>query len=104
MGVSHSQDRVSRMYSKGEGTKLSLTEAYGWSVLAAQRGASEMKINRDGLLEQVSDKKKAEKKAEKKKLAEQKRQKEIAIKKKKEAEKKAKEKKVREKKAIEKKA
>jgi TPR repeat protein len=65
MGVSHSQDRVSQMYSKGEGTKLSLTEAYAWSVLAAQRGASEMKTNRDGLLEQVSDKNKAEKKADK---------------------------------------
>ena len=26
MGVSHSQNRVSQMYSKGEGTKLSLTE------------------------------------------------------------------------------
>jgi TPR repeat protein len=63
MGVSHSQDRVSTMYASGDGTKLNLTEAYGWSVLAAQRGASEMANKRDGLLDQVDDKKKADSKA-----------------------------------------
>lgn len=65
MGVSHSQDRVSKMYEKGEGTKVNLTEAYAWSVLAAQRGASEKVTRRDSLLEQSSDKAKAEKKAKK---------------------------------------
>ena len=65
MGVSHSQDRVSTMYASGDGTKLNLTEAYGWSVLAAQRGAGDMANKRDGLLEQVNDRKKAEKKANK---------------------------------------
>lgn len=65
MGISHSQSMVSQMYANGEGTKLNLTEAYAWSVLAAQRGAIEMKSNRDGLLEQVNDKGKAEKKADK---------------------------------------
>jgi TPR repeat protein len=65
MGVSHSQDRVSTMYANGEGKKIDLTEAYGWSVLAAQRGAREMAAKRDSLLEQNSDKKAAEKKAAK---------------------------------------
>lgn len=65
MGVSHSQDRVSRMYENGEGTKADLTEAYAWSVLAAQRGATEKINRRDSLLEQNTDRKKAEKKADK---------------------------------------
>ena len=65
MGVSHSQDRVSQMYASGEGTKLSLTEAYGWSVLAAQRGAKDKAARRDELWELNSDKKAAEKKADK---------------------------------------
>jgi TPR repeat protein len=50
MGVSHSQDRVSTMYADGEGKKMNLTEAYGWSVLAAQRGAKNMAAKRDSLL------------------------------------------------------
>ena len=65
MGVSHSQDRVSRMYANGEGKKMDLTEAYAWSVLAAQRGAKDMKAKRDSLLEQNSNKKAAEKRASK---------------------------------------
>lgn len=65
MGVSHSQDRVSKMYENGEGTKVNLNEAYAWSVLAAQRGASEKIARRDNLLEQVSDPKAAEKRADK---------------------------------------
>ena len=65
MGISHSQDRVSHMYEKGEGTKVNLNAAYAWSVLAAQRGATEKVARRDSLLEQNSDKKTAEKKAKK---------------------------------------
>lgn len=65
MGVSHSQHRVSQMYANGQGKKKNLTEAYAWSVLAAQRGASEMEADRDSLLQQVSDKAAAQKKAEK---------------------------------------
>lgn len=65
MGVSHSQDRVSKMYENGEGAKVNLNEAYAWSVLAAQRGASEKIARRDSLLEQVSDRKAAEKRADK---------------------------------------
>ncbi len=65
MGVSHSQHRVSQMYATGKGKKKDLNEAYGWSVLAAQRGASEMEADRDNLLQQVSDKAAAQKKADK---------------------------------------
>jgi TPR repeat protein len=65
MGVSHSQDRVSTMYATGEGKKMDLTEAYAWSVLAAQRGARDMAAKRDSLLEQNSNKKAAEKRAAK---------------------------------------
>ena len=64
-GVSHSQHRVSQMYANGEGKKKDLTEAYGWSVLAAQRGASEMEADRDSLLQQVGNKAAAQKKADK---------------------------------------
>lgn len=65
MGVSHSQDMVSKMYESGEGTKVNLNDAYAWSVLAAQRGASQKVNRRDNLLEQSSDRKTAEKKADK---------------------------------------
>lgn len=65
IGVSHSQDMVSQMYEKGQGKRVSLEDAYAWSVLAAQRGAEEMENRRDGLLEQVKDKKSAQKKADK---------------------------------------
>ena len=65
IGVSQSQDRVSIMYENGEGTKTNLTEAYAWSVLAAQRGATDKVSRRDGLLEQNSDRKTAQKKADK---------------------------------------
>ncbi len=65
MGVSYSQDRVSKMYENGQGKKVNMEEAYAWSVLAAQRGATEKMTRRDSLLEQNSDKAKAEKKAEK---------------------------------------
>jgi TPR repeat protein len=64
-GVSHSQDRVSQMYEKGQGKKVNLEEAYAWSVLAAQRGASEKEARRDSLLQQTKNKKAAEKKADK---------------------------------------
>ena len=65
MGVSHSQDMVSKMYESGEGAKVNLNDAYAWSVLAAQRGASQKVNRRDNLLEQSSDRKTAEKKADK---------------------------------------
>jgi TPR repeat protein len=64
-GVSHSQDMVSQMYEKGQGKKVNLEEAYAWSVLAAQRGASEKEVRRDSLLQQANNKKAAEKKADK---------------------------------------
>ena len=64
-GVSHSQDMVSQMYESGQGKKVSLVDAYAWSVLAAQRGAAEKIDRRDALLEKNPDKKAAEKKANK---------------------------------------
>jgi TPR repeat protein len=65
MGVSHSQDMVSQMYEKGQGKKVSLEDAYAWSVLAAQRGSKELENRRDDLLQKVKNKNSAEKKADK---------------------------------------
>jgi len=65
IGVSHAQDMVSQMYEKGEGKKVDLEDAYAWSVLAAERGSTEIAERRDSLLERVKDKESAEKKAEK---------------------------------------
>jgi len=65
MGVSQSQDMVSQMYEKGEGKKVNLEEAYAWSVLAAERGSTELAARRDDLLTRVRNKQAAEKKADK---------------------------------------
>lgn len=65
IGDSHSQFSVAKMYANGEGKKVDLPEAYAWSVLAAERGATEKVEFRDSLLAQNSDKAVAEKKAEK---------------------------------------
>ncbi|HEY5775681.1 MAG TPA: hypothetical protein VIS57_06320 [Xanthomonadales bacterium] len=65
IGDSHSQYRVAQMYANGEGKKVNLEEAYAWSVLAAERGATDKVAFRDGLLEQNSNKAAAEKKADK---------------------------------------
>ena len=64
-GDHYSQDQVSNMYSKGEGKKIDLTEAYAWSVLAAEGGEDEMADRSDMLLQQTNDKALAEKKATK---------------------------------------
>lgn len=65
IGASHSQDMVAQMYANGEGAKLDLEEAYAWSVLAAERGSTEIVNRRDQLLQQAGDKQAAEKRAEK---------------------------------------
>jgi len=65
IGVSQSQNMVSQMYEKGEAKKVDLAEAYAWSVLAAERGSTELAERRDSLLERVSDKQAAQKKADK---------------------------------------
>ena len=61
IGVSAAQDMVSQMYEKGEGKRVDLEDAYAWSVLAAERGSSEIAARRDSLLERVKDKEQAEK-------------------------------------------
>ena len=64
-GDHYSQDQVSTMYVKGEGKSIDLNEAYAWSVLAAESGEDEMVDKSDLLLQQTSDKARAEKKAAK---------------------------------------
>lgn len=64
-GDHYSQDQVSNMYAKGEGKKLDLTEAYAWSVLAAEGGEDEIADRSDMLLQKTNDKALAEKKATK---------------------------------------
>lgn len=65
IGDHYSQDKISSMYLNGEGKKPDLATAYAWAVLAAEGGKEEMAIKRDELLEQASDKPKAQKTAEK---------------------------------------
>ena len=64
-GDHHSQGRVAHMFANGEGKSVDLTEAYAWSVLAAQSGKEEWLDRSDMLLGQVSSKPKAEEKAAK---------------------------------------
>lgn len=64
-GDHYSQDQVSNMYANGEGKKVDLTEAYAWSVLAAEGGEDEMVDRSNMLLQQTDDKAQAEKKAAK---------------------------------------
>lgn len=64
-GDYYSQDRVSQMYASGEGKKVNLTEAYAWSVLAAESGEEQWEKNSQALLQRVRDPAKAQKKAEK---------------------------------------
>jgi len=64
-GYHYSQDKVSKMYANAEGKSLDLTEAYAWSVLAAESGEEEMVISSDELLQLTNDKTKAQKRAKK---------------------------------------
>jgi len=64
-GDHHSQGQLSRMLAQGEGRKIDLTDAYAWSVLAAESGKEEWLDRSDMLLGQVSSKPKAEEKAAK---------------------------------------
>jgi hypothetical protein len=64
-GDHHSQGQVSQMYANGEGKEIDLTEAYAWSVLAAEGGADGILEKSESLLEQVDDKTLAENKAAK---------------------------------------
>jgi TPR repeat protein len=62
-GDHHSQDRIAQMYVKGEGKPIDLTEAYAWSVLAAESGEEKLVNGSDELLLLTNDKTKAEKRA-----------------------------------------
>ena len=64
-GDHYSQDRVSQMYAKGEGQTVDLTEAYAWSVLAAESGQEKLVSSSDELLSLTNDKTQAQKRAEK---------------------------------------
>jgi TPR repeat protein len=64
-GDHYSQGQISQMYANGEGKAVDLTEAYAWSVLAAEGGAKEILEKSELLLQQVDDKSLAEKKAAK---------------------------------------
>ena len=64
-GDHYSQDRVSQMYANGEGKTTDLTEAYAWSVLAAEGGKEEWVESSDELLQLTQDQSRAQGKADK---------------------------------------
>lgn len=64
-GDHYSQDRVSFMYANGEWKKVDLTEAYAWSVLAAEGGNEKLVNSSDELLLRTEDKPEAQERAEK---------------------------------------
>lgn len=64
-GDHHSQGQLARMLTQGEGREVDFTEAYAWSVLAAESGEDEWLDSSAMLLGQVSSKPKAEEKAAK---------------------------------------
>ena len=53
------------MYAKGEGKTVDLTEAYAWSVLAAESGNEKLVTSSDELLLLTDDKTRAQKRATK---------------------------------------
>ena len=63
-GDYHSQGQVSKMYAKGEYKKVNPTEAYAWSVLAAEGGDPELTGASEELLQRAPDQAAAQKKAE----------------------------------------
>jgi len=65
IGDHYSQDRIASMCANGEGKRADLAEAYAWATLAAEGGDEELVAKRDELLEQASNKTRAQKKAEK---------------------------------------
>jgi TPR repeat protein len=64
-GDHYSQDRVSYMYANGEGKSVDLTEAYAWSVLAAEGGKEDWLSSSDELLLLTDDKPGAQERADK---------------------------------------
>jgi len=63
-GDHHSQNKIAMIYANGEGKSVDLTEAYAWSVLAAQGGQEEFLKSRDDLLQQIDNKNRARGKAQ----------------------------------------
>lgn len=65
IGDHRSQYWVAHMMSRGEGKKVNLEDAYGWSVLAGESGNEKAISQSEELLGQNSDKAAAEKRANK---------------------------------------
>ena len=65
IGDHYSQNKLSQMYVDGKGKDVDLTEAYAWSVLAAESGVKGIIAKSDKLLQQTQDKAEAEKRASK---------------------------------------
>ena len=64
-GDRYSQSRVSHMFATGEGKSADMTEAYAWSMVAAETGKEKYVKISDDLFEQTNDKAKATKRATK---------------------------------------
>jgi len=65
VGDHYAQDRVAQIYANGEGRSINLTEAYAWSVLAAESGDEQWVNNSGELLQRTDDKIRAQKRATK---------------------------------------
>lgn len=64
-GDAESQYKIATMTANGQGRNTNLTEAYAWSVLAAERGHEKAAETSKKLLQQVENKEKAQRKAAK---------------------------------------
>lgn len=64
-GDRYSQSRVAHMYAAGEGKSVDLTEAYAWSVVAAESGKDDYVKHSSDLLLLTENKAAAEKRAAK---------------------------------------
>jgi TPR repeat protein len=64
-GDRYSQKRIAHMYAEGEGKSASLTEAYAWSILAAEGNEEQLATINQDLLPKIENASKAEKKAAK---------------------------------------
>jgi len=64
-GDRYSQKRIAHMYAEGEGKSVNLTEAYAWSILAAEGNEEKLAVINEDLLPQTKSASKAEKKAAK---------------------------------------
>jgi len=65
VGDHYSQNKLSQMYVDGKGKNVDLTEAYAWSVLAAESGVEGIANKSEKLLQQTANQTEAQKRAEK---------------------------------------